>query len=49
MTLEQYANEQADKKVEKINKLVVKLIEAGRVDELKASAEDKGLQNRLLR
>lgn len=49
MTLEQYAKEQADKKVDKINKLVVKLIEAGRVDELKESAENKELQNRLLK
>lgn len=61
MTLEQYAKEQAElkkdewiaegrnKAIDSINLLNAKLIEAGRIDELKASTTDKDLQNQLLK
>ena len=61
MTLEQYAKEQAElkkdewiaegrnKAIDSINMLNAKLIEAGRIDELKASTTDKDLQNQLLK
>ena len=61
MTLEQYAKEQAElkkdewiaegrnKAIDSINMLNAKLIEAGRIDELKASTTNKDLQNQLLK
>ena len=61
MTLEQYAKEQAElkkdewiaegrnKAIDSINLLNAKLIEAGRIEELKASTTDKDLQNQLLK
>ena len=61
MTLEQYAKEQAELKkdewvaegrneaTDSINMLNARLIEAGRIDELKASTTDKDLQNQLLK
>ena len=61
MTLEQYAKEQAElkkdewiaegrnKAIDSINLLNAKLIEAGRIDELKASTTNKDLQNQLLK
>ena len=61
MTLEEYAKEQAELKkdewleqgqamaTDRINMLNSMLIEAGRLDELKASTTDADLQNKLMK
>ena len=49
MTLEQYAKEQAKEETKRILTLVEFLIEAGRLEEVKAIKSDEELRNQLLK
>ena len=49
MTLEQYAKEQAKEETKRILTLVDFLIEAGRLEEVKALSKDEELQEKLLK